>query len=327
MPPFCILKNILMFSSKEAIFDIQDVPEEWIFEYYLGLTTKLNGQSIKMKSLFNVHDKTPSMYVYLNPTVKKYKFKCFSTGLQGNAINLIMMLKSLDFKSAVTLVIADYKNYIKDKTFVKTEIKECPKWKLYDVEYRSWNKDDKEYWSKYNISSSLLQLYNVKPISSFAMYKENESFKKIYKRIYAYTQNNTSLEGIYKIYMPENENKKFMTLSNYVQGWEQLEGHSRLFICSSLKDIMAMKSLNITGDYIAPSSENAKLDSIINWIQEEYEQQYVIFDNDEPGIKMMNKYKEQYNLSYIHLDLSKDISDSIKDHGAKKVKQYLTKFL
>ena len=36
----------------------------------------------------------------------------------------------------------------------------------------------------------------------------------------------------------------------------------------------------------------------------------------------MYKYHEEYGLPYLLLDLSKDISDSVKDHGAKKVKEY-----
>ena len=81
-----------------------------------------------------------------------------------------------------------------------------------------------------------------------------------------------------------------------------------------------MKSLNIQGDYIAPTSENSNINNIIEWVNS-YEEKYVIFDNDVAGIKMMHKYKEKYGIPFIHLELSKDISDSIKDHGAKKVKE------
>lgn len=313
-----------MFSSRQAIFGIEDVPAEWIFEFYLGLGEKLNGQSVKMKSLFNPNDKTPSMYIYLNPSTKDYRFKCFSTGTQGNAINLIMILKSLTFKDAAMLITSDYKNYIKGAPFIKTTLQEPVKWKLYDIQYRSWNTDDKQYWSAYNIGSALLDLYNVKPVSSFTMSRENESFTRTGRRVYAYTKSDGE---VYKIYMPENKDKKFMNFSKYIQGWEQLQGHSKLFICSSLKDIMAMRSLKIEGDYIAPASENSSLEPIMNWIHGEYNEKYVIFDNDEAGMKMMEKYKQEFDLPYLHLDLSKDISDSVKDHGAKKVKEHLIKLL
>jgi hypothetical protein len=127
--------------------------------------------------------------------------------------------------------------------------------------------------------------------------------------------------------MPENKDKKFMNFSRYIQGWDQLEGTPRLFICSSLKDIMAMKSLGIIGDYIAPSSENSSIEPIMHWIQEEYPKKYVIFDNDDAGKRMMEKYKKEYDLPYLMLDLSKDISDSVKEHGAKKVKECFKKLI
>jgi hypothetical protein len=313
-----------MFSSREAVFSIDDVPAEWIFEHYLGLTEKLHGQSVKIKSLFNPRDNDPSMYIYLNPSSQEYKFKCFSTGTYGSAINLIMITKSLSFIEAANLIIGDYKEYLKGSTYTKTKMTEVAKWKLYDLKYRSWNTDDKEYWAPYNIGSPLLNLYNVRPIESFTMTKESESFSRSGRRVYAYTKADGE---VYKIYMPENKDKKFMNFSKYIQGWEQLEGNSRLFICSSLKDIMAMKSLGIKGDYIAPSSENSRIKPILDWIEEEYSEKYVIFDNDEAGIRMMETYKKEYDLPYLILDLSKDISDSIKDHGAKKVKECFKKLI
>lgn len=306
-----------MFSSREAVFGIDDVPVEWTFEYYLGLKEKLNGQTVKIKSLFNPSERTPSMYVYLSSS-KEYRYKCFSTGLHGDAVDLIKRLKGISYGDAIKIIVEDYKNYIKGNVYMKPIITEQIKWKLHDIKYRSWNTDDKDYWAPYNIGSKLLELYNVKPVDTFTMARGTESFSRTGRRVYAYTKTNGD---VYKIYMPENKDKKFMNFCNYVQGWEQLEGNFRLFICSSLKDIMSMKSLGITGDYIAPSSENSGLDSIMNWIQEEYQDKYVIFDNDDAGKKAMYRYHEDYDLPYLLLDLSKDISDSVKDHGAKKVKE------
>jgi hypothetical protein len=312
-----------MFSSREAVFSINDVPPHWIFENYIGLKEKLNGQNVKIKSLFNPTENTPSMYIYLNSS-NEYRYKCFSTGLGGNAIDLIMKLKSLDFIDASNMVIEDYRNFLKGKTYTRSSIEKPIKWKLHDIIYRSWNKDDKEYWAPYNIGSTLLDLYNVRPVSSFTMTRDSESFSRVGRRVYAYTKADGE---VCKIYMPENKDKKFMNFSKYVQGWEQLEGHPTLFICSSLKDIMTMKSLNIKGDFIAPASENSSLEPIMDWIQGEYSKKYVIFDNDEAGRKMMEKYEREYNLPYVLIELSKDISDSVKDHGAKKVKEYLKKHL
>ena len=52
-----------------------------------------------------------------------------------------------------------------------------------------------------------------------------------------------------------------------------------------------------------------------------------LFDNDAPGIESMKKYKNKYDIPQVILDMSKDLSDSIKDHGIIKVKQTLTPLL
>ena len=54
-----------MISTKSNAVSIGDVPVTWIFEHYLNLTEKLDGQQIKIKSVFKL-EKTPSMYIYVD---------------------------------------------------------------------------------------------------------------------------------------------------------------------------------------------------------------------------------------------------------------------
>ena len=68
-----------MFSSSSYLHDINDIPSEWILENYLDLPYKLTGQSVKLKSIFNIADKDPSMVIYYNSAKKKYVFKDFSS--------------------------------------------------------------------------------------------------------------------------------------------------------------------------------------------------------------------------------------------------------
>ena len=49
-----------------------------------------------------------------------------------------------------------------------------------------------------------------------------------------------------------------------------------------------------------------------------------MFDNDSAGIKAMEKYQELYGLPSILLPMEKDLSDSVKKHGKKAVKEILT---
>ena len=52
-----------MISTKNLIARLEDVPKEWVFEFYLKLSEKLTGQSVKIKSIFNSREKTPSMHI------------------------------------------------------------------------------------------------------------------------------------------------------------------------------------------------------------------------------------------------------------------------
>jgi hypothetical protein len=312
-----------MFSSKNAISDVAEIPSTWIFEHYLRLTDKLVGQDIKMKSVFNTTEKTPSMFIYFDSKHNDYRFKCFSTGLYGDATALVFHMKDVPYYSIENIIIQEYIDYLKGNTYEKSEVKIKSKWLVASYSVRTWNQDDAKFWSPYNISSKILDYYTVKPLSSLTLAKENESFSITGSTLYGYF---TKKGELYRVYNPNNDKKKFMIFGNYLQGWDQVGNKNRLFICSSLKDIMSMRSLGINADYIAPTSENSTIDNILEWVNG-YEEKYVIFDNDEAGIRMMQKYQNKYGIPFIHLKLSKDISDSVKDYGADIVKEYLKEYL
>lgn len=310
-----------MLTTKNVIIDYKEVPVTWIFENYCNLNNSLIGQTEKIKSLFNPNDKTPSMCIYFDNTQKLYKYKDFSTGKSGSAINLVMELFNLPYVQAANKIIEDYKNYLKNnKEYKQFEIKECPKFKVGNYKIRSWNKLDADFWLRYNIGTSILNKYNVKPLENYTLEKDNEgvleSITISNEYSYGYFREDGSL---YKIYQPKS-NKKFLKMDSYIQGLDQLENHHNLLITSSLKDVMSIKSLKLNFDCIAPDSENTMISKeIITELMEKYKNISVMFDNDEAGIKAMKKYKELYNFNIFLLPLSKDISDSIKDYGFKKV--------
>jgi hypothetical protein len=134
---------------------------------------------------------------------------------------------------------------------------------------------------------------------------------------------------LYKIYQPKTLDKKFIKVSNYIQGMHQCTGERNLVITSSLKDVMSIKSLKLNIDVIAPDSENTMLkQDIMEELQSKYKKIVVLFDNDDAGIKAMQSYKEKYPFIEITvLPMSKDVSDSIKDHGAKEVRNRLVPIL
>lgn len=322
-----------MISTKNLIYDLADVPREWIFEHYLNLTEKLTGQDIKMKSVFNTREKTPSMCIYIDRN-NIYKFKDFSSGIGGDAISLVQNLFNLSTRGAASYkIIEDYNQYVlTNGCNTIRSYKQHSKFKVTDYEMRHWNTLDQKYWMGFHIGSRLLSKYNVVPLAYYIMQKtdENDVLSSITIKgnyIYGYFREDGTL---YKIYQPKVKESKFIKVRDYIQGTEQLVfDKPYLIITSSLKDLMAYQKLKISNsEAIAPDSENTMIpENIMNSISSKYHKVCVLFDNDEAGIKAAEKYKSKYGFDYVILDLEKDLSDAIKVHGIDKVRDNLLPLL
>ena len=314
-----------MISTKNIIAGIQDVPAEWVFEYYLGLAEKLTGQDVKIHSVFQT-EKTPSMFIYFK-SGDEYKFKDFSSGKQGSKVTLVSELFNLPYGEAVNKICADYETFLKDNSYTSVdEYKIQNKYRVVDYEIRHWTNVDAKFWTKFKIDSKILDEYNVSGLSYFTMAKEGDPASEIVFKgnyIYGYFRNDGSL---YKIYLPNNPKKKFIKVQNYIQGMDQLSyDKDYLVITSSLKDLMTFKRLGYkNAESVAPDSENTMIpEQYIKSLKKKYKDVCVLFDNDEAGKLAAEKYQERYGLSYVVLDMSKDLSDSVKDYGIQKVKEKL----
>lgn len=313
-----------MFATKNLVHHINEVPVPWIFEHFCRLPEKLKGQDVKIKSLFNNKERTPSMCIYLHPQRKEYKFKDFSSGKGGSAIDLVKEITQSGYYKACDLIIEQYNDFILHNNggYDIQEFKQASKYKVVSWETRGWNTQDQYYWTQFNIGSRLLEEHHVKPLARYTMVREDKELNIRSSYLYGYF---TADGKLYKIYQPKTLDKKFIKVSDYVQGSEQLKNRSKLLITSSLKDLMSIKSLKIDIDIIAPDSENSMIrrDQMIGYLQS-YERILVLFDNDEAGLRAMIRYKEQYPMIHtMVLDMSKDPSDSIKDYGAKAVREKL----
>ena len=322
-----------MISTKNLVSDLRDVPREWVYEYYLNLKERLIGQDVKMLSAFNAKDKVPSMFIYTDGS-NFYKFKDFSSGNQGDGIELVKCLFNLESRGhAANKIINDYQEFLSHNDApVTLEFKFHDKFKVVDYEMRHWNSQDSKFWTSFSISSALLAKYNVVPLAYFTMEKKEEdgsmtSFKFTKPYLYGYFRQDGEL---YKIYMPKNLDKKFIKVQNYVQGIDQLTYEAKyLVITSSLKDLMCFNKLGIGNvECIAPDSENTMIgESVMNKLSKRYFKTIILFDNDEPGIKAAQRYKDKYGFNYVVLEMSKDLSDSVKDHGVEAVRDKLLPLL
>jgi len=307
-----------------TIFSTDSIPSNWIFQYYCNLTEHLHGQDVKITSVFKPEERTPSMCIYYDG--KKYLFKDYSSGLGGDGIMLVSYIYNISWGLAELKIMDDYKSQevITDDDAM---LKKVSKFKVTSHLKRQWNTLDAKYWTQFNIGSKILNKYNVFPLEEYTMSKATDDGIKeiVIKGQYLYGYFNQSGE-LYKVYQPYRVAKKFINVMPYVQGSEQLTfTQPLLIICSSLKDMMSLDTLSYPVECVAPNSENTMLaKSVLIAYSLKYKGIITFFDNDTAGKNAMNKYKDKYGIPGIFLNMSKDLSDSMKDFGVKKTKQYLS---
>lgn len=324
-----------MIRTKSLISKLSDVPREWVFEHYLKLDEKLTGQDLKITSVFNPLEKNPSMFIYYATSAGAYKFKDFSSqDRSGDGVSLVQMMFDLTTRGeAAHKIIEDYNQFTLNnkENYELREFKIRAKYKVTDFTKRGWNTLDKNYWTSFHIGSRILDFYNVVPLESYRMTKEEDGeLKELIitgQYIYGYFRNDGSL---YKIYQPKVTDSKFIKVKEYIQGTDQLTFKvPYLVICSSLKDMGAFKRLGFTNcECVAPDSENTLInEAVISSYKHKYKKVMTLFDNDPAGIAAMEKYAINYKLAKVHLNLSKDLSDSIRDLGVENVRDIITPLL
>jgi hypothetical protein len=142
--------------------------------------------------------------------------------------------------------------------------------------------------------------------------------------IYGYFKKDGTL---YKIYQPMVRDNKFIKVCDHIQGLDQLTmSVPYLVICSSLKDVMGFVALGYANaEAIAPDSENCMMPAhIMTMLLLKYKKVVILFDNDQGGLISAKKYLEKYAIPYVILEMSKDLTDSIKDHNINRVREVLT---
>lgn len=306
------------------------IPSNRIMERILNLEEALDGQSVKIKSIFNTADNDPSMIVFYSDEEQIYRFKDFSSGNYGDAVDIVLEIYNLsDRQNGYRKILELFKNDSEIPNYINTAEKVTKEVTKFQI--RKWTNADADFWKQFGIGGVFLKTYNIKPIASFTMsitkggvVKEMDFTQNM---CYGYFNNAGEL---YKIYQPTRKEAKFMKLKEYTQGEEQLTYKTRcLIIASSLKDIGAFKALKFNQiELVAPDSENVTITQAqIDKYRQEYEFVFTMFDNDVAGMKAMKHYKDLYGISYIYFNVEKDIAECVKQHGVASTKVFLTPIL
>jgi len=319
-----------MFNTKNIVGEGHDVPSTWIFQYYLDLPEQLTGQDIKIKSIFNPNERTPSFCIYVDKSIMQYKFKDFSTGKSGNKIDLVKLVLNLEFHDAMTRIVSDYNKHVTSSDYIQHKFQPETKWEIDFIKERGWTTEDRKFWLSFRIGQTMLSMYNVKPIDYYNLIKDDSGeIRKLTigsKWCYGYFDKSGE---VYKIYQPFSKKYKFYKAKSYLQGKDQLKfDQPYLVICSSLKDAMCLKGMGYNLEVIAPDSENTMIKPhIIQHFKKKYKKVITLFDNDEAGLKAVERYADAYKINGFVLTICKDISDAMKSHGFDKVHAMLKPLL
>jgi hypothetical protein len=263
------------------------------------------------------------MSIYHNSHTDKYRFKDFSTGISGSAFDLMLHLWNIPLASTYSKIMTDYREYLENGGKPHDIIPTHTDWKVISYIPRPWNKSDVAYWTPYNIGSDSLEFHTVKPMATYTIKRMVADFEEQHDisdpAMYGYF---TKKGELYKIYRPKDKKRKFTKVSgiDYVQGWDQLQGHEYLLITKALKDIMCLKTLSLKLDILAPDSENTMLrESTIIQLKSEYKAIAVGLDSDTAGVANMQKYRDMYGIPIIYYPAAKDPSDAMKFFGKKEL--------
>jgi len=313
--------------SKSMLYDsdnIKPVTEENILErtteydiysYYIGYKIPINT---KFNSPLR-EDNNPSFGLFVAKKTRQLLFKDMGTDTSGNCFKFVQLYKGLrSYKDALHEINKDLNIGLlkKSEKGVTVRNKFKPSRTHIAVKRKHFTDNDLEFWSQFGISRETLRKFNVSPVKRVWVNDKIKSF--IYtdnNPIYAY-----KIYNKFKIYRPYGEQKFLSNCNQYdIQGFEQLpkRGGDLLIITKSLKDAMVLYELGYIA--IAPNSESISIpDKIVNYLNKQFKNIILFYDNDKTGIAGMLKHKKQHNFKCRFIPLqykSKDISDFTKDYG------------
>lgn len=334
--------NLKGYINKETL--LKYVTQEEIFEYVFGAYPE---EYEYILSPFR-EDKSPRCFF----SYDKEEILWFNDFADNRIINKIRCNK-IDCFNAVQLKY-HLPNFYQTLEFIKTKILKADKSinkvksqvpkriiknsrsKIF-INPTNFTKLDYDYWMQYGITLDQISKDKVFSISHFKIvheFKENASFETS-DLAYAYTD--FKLNRI-KIYRPNREkNLKFYTncSKNDVGGWNLLpEKGPILIITKSYKDWRILTNNNVLSIWVQNEGMIPKEEIIVDLLQR-FDNIYLLFDNDSPGviasdkfIKYCNNFKiNEVKQLFIPFIYSKYGITDCGDLVSKKAEIYLRQFL
>lgn len=280
-------------------------------------------------------DNSPSLSLFTKDGVNIF-YKDHATKESGNIITLLKKHWHCSYQEVIDRISTD----IKQKSY-STIIKQSGKSikvntssSNIEVVFRQWEDHDISYWKDYGITIEALIYSDVYPISHIYFIKE-EGKTLFHAEKYAYVYiEHKDFKTTYKIYQPFSKRLKWLSKhdASVISLWTKIpEKGEKLIIASSLKDALCIWC-NTSIPAIALQGEGYMMsNTAISELKKRYKNIYILFDNDEAGIKHSHNLAEVTGFTCIELpkiNNQKDVSDIYKSlEDKQQIKQLINNLL
>lgn len=210
------------------------------------------------------------------------------------------------------------------------------------IEYikRKFNLNDKNFWSKYEITKQNLIDDKVHAISHYRLSKKSNEYYVVYSKDFMYCYSDFIDNGV-KIYRPFNKKYKWVTNcgKNDVGGINNLiETSELLVITKSYKDYRVISNQGYNTIWFQNEGMIPN-DTILRDLVNRFQNIIIWFDNDNTGINngiaicnYISKFKSEsqsVKLVYLPIELYdkniKDASDYIASYGKEELNKIINK--
>lgn len=322
--------------TRENIFKM--INEEDIYKYYYDAQFGDGKFQINKKLLSPFREESnPSIYFFMRNDDRIYwKDWGDAEGKVSDVFDYIQKLYNCNYFEALNYINKDLglglgkMNYSELENFIKPPCQNKTSAKK-DISYnvRRFFIQDIKYWEKqYGIKLYQLEDYNIFPVSEVFLNGELIMINTGIKPIYVYKLE----EDTFKIYAPYGPIK---WLSNgggkFIWGLDKIPKNGNILIMTkSLKDLIVYNNLGFYA--IAFQTENFILDkNIYEDLYNRFNNLVLIYDNDDPGIKAAEKFKERFPKTNVlrlpKYKSCKDIADLRKVIDNEKLKELFSKYL
>lgn len=316
--------------TKEKIYE--KVTDEEILKHFLPDYDSKSKQ--KYHSPFSEKDENPSLHIYKKG--EKLMFKSHNTGHQGDILQFVADLNSLNCKNDMQQVL----KIINDAMHLQLE--ESPQKQNIKVTANGYTSRGLLYWAQFGVKAEHLYKYNVSEVQEHHFINSDGKtckfdYKKLNKLVFCYQISNRI-----KIYIPalpvgfaddaffQGQQKSFGfkdQSSSDIFGLEQLpkEKVPYIIFAAGEKDCL---TLNANGfPAIAMQSENQlPQNDLISKLKTKCDAIFVCYDNDNAGRNAAQKIKDAFGIQNIVLpDEIKDVADyflKFKTTDFKKLVDY-----